>query len=91
MVLPVDYPESLAVKISTPAEYFQGTESSLDWRVKKNCDEFCYGYAISVHKSQGSQWQNLLVLDQSKVFKQDAAKHLYTAITRASEKVTVLI
>jgi exodeoxyribonuclease-5 len=91
MVLPIDYPETLAVKISTPAEYFKGEDAQLDWRIKKNCDEFCYAYAISTHKSQGSQWQHVLILDQSKVFKQDAAKHLYTAITRASEKVTVFI
>jgi exodeoxyribonuclease-5 len=91
MVKPVDYPETLAVKISTPIEYFQGSEASLDWRVRKNCDEFAFAYAISVHKSQGSQWQNLMVLDQSRVFKQDAHRHLYTAITRASDKVTVLI
>lgn len=90
-VVPVDFPDQLPVKISTPVEYFRGQERFLDWRVRKNCDEFAFGYAISVHKSQGSQWANVLILDQSKAFKEDASKHLYTAITRASDSVTVLI
>jgi len=42
-----------------------------------------------VHKSQGSQWNSVVVLDESFVFKQDAARHLYTAITRAAERVVV--
>lgn len=91
MVKPVDYPDTLAVPISTPVEYFRGEETSLDWRVRKSVDEFGYGYAISVHKSQGSQWRHVLVLDQSKVFREFAKNHLYTAITRASDKVTVYV
>lgn len=91
MVKPVDYPETLAVQISTPIEYFRGEDNQLDWRIKKNCDEFGYGWVVSVHKSQGSQWQHVLILDQSKVFKDYAKNHLYTALTRASDKVTVYV
>lgn len=91
LIKPQDYPETLAVKISTPIEYFKGEDSQLDWRIKKNCDEFGFGYAISVHKSQGSQWQHVLILDQSRVFKEYSRNHLYTGITRASDKVTIYI
>lgn len=91
MVKPVDYPDTIAVPISTPIEYYQGTDSYLDWQVKKSCDEFCYAYAISTHKSQGSQWGSVLILDQSKVFREYAKNWLYTALTRASEKVTVFV
>lgn len=87
----LDMLDSLPRQITTPMEYFNGSEASLDWRIRKNCDEFTYGYCITVHKSQGSSWQRVLIFDQSKVFKEQARKHLYTAITRASSDVTILI
>lgn len=40
--------------------------------------------------SQGSQWNNVLVLDESRAFQQYAKNHLYTAVTRACERVTVV-
>lgn len=68
--------------------YFEGREPR-PWEVRKfQC--FDFGYAITVHKAQGSSWPNVLVIDQSHVFREDARKHLYTAITRASESVTVV-
>lgn len=51
---------------------------------------FDYGYAITAHKSQGSQWPRVLVIDESRVFRESAAKWLYTAVTRAAEHVTVV-
>jgi exodeoxyribonuclease-5 len=83
--------EAVPTDILTPIEYFQGKDAYLDWRVKKSVDEFCYSYAITTHKAQGSQWPSVLIFDQSKVFKQDARKWLYTAVTRAEERITVLI
>jgi exodeoxyribonuclease-5 len=51
---------------------------------------FAFGYAITCHKSQGSQWGSVLVIDESFVFRQDRFRWLYTAITRASDRVTVV-
>jgi exodeoxyribonuclease-5 len=48
-----------------------------------------YGYAITAHKAQGSQWDRVLVVDESAVFRQDAARWLYTAVTRAAKSVVV--
>lgn len=62
-----------------------------DWRRKKNFQELTYGYALTTHKSQGSQWPNVFVADESNVFRDDWWRWLYTAITRASEKVTVFV
>lgn len=72
-----------------PKQFFMGTEETLDWRYRKGIDEFTFGDALTVHKSQGSQWNNVLVMDESGVFREHAARHLYTAITRAAERVFV--
>jgi len=79
------------VDVETPFQFFQGTEKEMDWRERKRADEFTYGYCLTVHKSQGSQWDNLLVYDESSVFREHRARHQYTACTRAAEKVTVVV
>ena len=48
-----------------------------------------FGYAITVHKSQGSEWESVLVVDESSVFRDNRERHLYTAITRASESLVL--
>lgn len=53
--------------------------------------EFAYAYAITVHKSQGSEWNKVLVMEES--FPRDKTEHarwLYTACTRAAEKLVVI-
>lgn len=91
-VASLDDPDAIIpVDVETPFQFFQGTEKELDWRERKKADEFCHGYALTVHKSQGSAWDNVLVFDESSVFRENAAKHLYTAVTRAAEKVTVVV
>lgn len=47
------------------------------------------GYCISVHKSQGSEWDKVLLFDESYLFSQPE-KWLYTAITRARKKLVIL-
>ncbi len=79
------------IKTKTPEDFFLGTEKQLDWRALRNVDQFTYGYALTVHKSQGSAWDKVVLFDESGVFREDAAKHLYTGITRAAEKLTVVI
>ncbi|MDB5177573.1 MAG: hypothetical protein JWN75_1241 [Candidatus Saccharibacteria bacterium] len=51
--------------------------------------EFDYAYAITCHKSQGSQWPSVAVFDESGVFRDNATRWLYTAITRAQESVKI--
>lgn len=70
--------------------YFQGRADKLGWWEKKDAQEFDYGYALTCHKAQGSQWDNVMVFDESWVFRQDRHRWLYTAITRAAERVTVV-
>jgi exodeoxyribonuclease-5 len=49
-----------------------------------------YGYAISCHKSQGSQFKSVYVHQDYSAKSWNSAKWFYTAITRAVEKVYVV-
>ena len=54
-------------------------------------DAFEFGYAITVHSSQGSQWESVLFMDQ-KAFDYDTQKRLeYTAITRARTQIGIVL
>ena len=68
---------------------FEGRES--EYYRKNDVQEFDFGYTLTVHKAQGSQWPRVLVFDESYVFRQNSSKWLYTAITRASEHLTVVM
>ena len=53
--------------------------------------EFAYAYAITCHKSQGSEWDKVLVLEEKFPFdKVEHARWLYTAATRASNKLVLV-
>lgn len=53
--------------------------------------EFTYGYAITGHKSQGSQWSNVLVIEEKFPFeKEEHARWLYTCCTRASSRLVLV-
>lgn len=72
-------------------EFFTGTEAEVPWQARKGTQEFTFGYAITCHKSQGSQWGNTVVFDESGAFREDADRWLYTAVTRASEQLTLVV
>lgn len=48
-----------------------------------------WAYALTTHKAQGSQWDHVLVIDESHVFRADAARWLYTGVTRAAKTVVL--
>ena len=53
--------------------------------------EFTYGYAITCHKSQGSEWNKVLVIEEGFPFsREEHARWLYTAATRAAEKLVLI-
>jgi exodeoxyribonuclease-5 len=51
-------------------------------------DTFDFGYALTVHKSQGSQWDKVVLLDEW--YGNHRNKWLYTGITRAAEQLTII-
>lgn len=53
--------------------------------------EFTLGYCITGHKSQGSEWDKVLVLEESFPFaKEEHARWLYTCCTRAAQKLVLI-
>lgn len=59
-------------------------------RSQKGIQEFDWGYVLTCHKSQGSEWDHVTVLDDSMVFGPDRDRWRYTAITRASKGLVFL-
>lgn len=77
-------------------------EKCIDWRLSYKLGkmknkigdivprEFTYGYAITCHKSQGSEWEKVFVIEEDFPFdKVEHARWLYTAATRASHKLVL--
>lgn len=50
---------------------------------------FCLGYALTVHKAQGSEWDNVLLIDEYSMY-EHRFRWLYTGITRAAKKLTII-
>ena len=93
MLLDPDEPTGKAksqAKVVTHAAFFSGEEDALSWPERRQFDEFTFGYCLTVHKAQGSQWDNVYLFDESFVFREDRQRWLYTGVTRASEKITVV-
>lgn len=55
-------------------------------------DRFDYGYALTVHKAQGSQAQSVVLFEEKSSYstEEDWRRWLYTAVTRAEEKLYIL-
>ena len=78
-------------------------QKCIDWRVAYQLGklkpkigdivpkEFAFAYAITCHKAQGSEWDKVLVVEERFPFaKEEHARWLYTAATRASEKLVII-
>ncbi len=78
------------LEVEAHTHYFEGRDESLPWWERKEAEEFDYGYAMTVHKAQGSQWDEVVLFDEAWCFRQDRDRWLYTGITRAAEQLTVV-
>ena len=52
---------------------------------------FEFAYAITCHKSQGSEFDFVIVFDESWAFGEERNRWLYTAVTRAKEKLLIIM
>lgn len=84
-----DGQEDVITEIPVSEQCF--TDDSADKR-GKDIAYFQFGYALSVHKSQGSEWPKVVIVEERmpRSLLRDHHRWIYTAITRAS-KAAVLI
>ena len=63
-------------------------------RFKSVADEpicrFEFAYAVTCHKAQGSEFDFVIIFDESWAFEEERHRWLYTAITRAKEKLLII-
>lgn len=79
-----------AAKIKLLKAAFEDIETEIPWATRKRYDEFDFGYALTVHKAQGSQWNDVVLFDESWAFRDTRERWLYTAVTRAAETLTIV-
>jgi exodeoxyribonuclease V len=79
------------IKVSVRPECFNGRIEEVDWLARKPFDEFDFGYVLTVHKSQGSQWDDVVLFDESDVFRENRGRWLYTGVTRAAKRLCVVV
>ena len=90
-LLPDDDSGMRGIKVSVRPECFTGGIEEIDWPRRKPYDEFDYGYVLTVHKAQGSQWDDVVLFDESFAFADSRERWLYTGITRAARRLTVVV
>jgi exodeoxyribonuclease-5 len=76
--------------VSINPAFFDGTAEALSPAERRRSGEFDYGYVLTVHKSQGSQWDDVMLFDESFAFREHRSRWLYTGITRAATRITVV-
>jgi exodeoxyribonuclease V len=79
------------IKVSVRPECFTGAIEQFDWPQRKPYDEFDFGYVLTVHKAQGSQWNDVVLFDESGAFPDNRERWLYTGVTRAAKRLTVVV
>lgn len=89
--------ETRKVKVFALKAHFDAYEdktalNNVKWWMQKDSHEFDFGYAITVHKSQGSQWDDVLIYDDGMFVWEPPVRRrwLYTAITRAAKNVAIV-
>lgn len=83
-----------------PSAVFYALETNLDYfepvperpaNTDGNVNHFDYGYAITCHKSQGSEWDSVVFVNNAFGDHATQRQLLYTGITRAAEKLVLAI
>jgi exodeoxyribonuclease-5 len=77
--------------ISDPTLFREHAEGRAEpSRYRRGVQLFDFGYVITCHSAQGSEWPEVTIIDDSASFREEASRWLYTAVTRASDRVTLL-
>ena len=74
--------------VTIPLVHFEPPLPSALLRGLEATTSFGFGYAMTVHKAQGSEWGNVVLIDEC--YRPEVRKAwLYTGITRAAGKLTI--
>jgi exodeoxyribonuclease-5 len=90
-VVPEEDSKRKPVRIGVLPAFFEGSDEELPYAIRRDSDEFDYGYALTVHKAQGSQWNDVVLFDESFAFRDHRSRWLYTGVTRAAERLTLVM
>ena len=80
------------VGVESWRHHFEGREEELrdmGWG-RRDYLEFDYGYALTVHKAQGSEWDDVFLVNEAWGSPSDRARWLYTGITRAGQRIRIV-
>lgn len=90
---PPDFPPVAVKALRAHFDVYHDKDAldNVKWWERADSNEFDFGYCITVHKAQGSQWDRVCVYDDKfLVWKRDERKRwLYTAITRAVDSIII--
>ncbi len=89
-IVPEEEANRKPLRVGVVPEFFLG-EEEIPYAIRRDSDEFDYGYALTVHKAQGSQWDKVVLFDESGAFREHRNRWLYTGITRAAEQLTIVL
>jgi exodeoxyribonuclease-5 len=79
-------PDGAKADVNVAVEWFKNGIA----KSRPGLQEFDYRYCLTVHKSQGSEWDSVLLINEAPIFGEDAGRWLYTGITRARERLTII-
>jgi exodeoxyribonuclease V len=90
-LIPEDDPKGSPLKVRARSECFTGGLEEIAWDDRKRYQEFDFGYVLTVHKAQGSQWDDVALFDESFAFAESRERWLYTGVTRAAKRLTLVV
>lgn len=85
-----DFPSTTPLRVQVRKECFDGRLGEVPWKELRGSQQFDFGLCLTVHKAQGSGWDNVTLFDESSAFADSRARWLYTGLTRAAERITVV-
>lgn len=87
-----DFQMTTPLDVRVREECFDGRGiGQIEWKELRGTQQFDFGYVLTVHKAQGSSWEDVLLFDESGAFSKDSRRWLYTGVTRASERITIVM
>ena len=85
-----DAPHVLFRRLDVNLDYFD-PQPGEEPHSENGLNNFDYGYAITTHKSQGSEWNHVLYIHEPFGGSDTRRQLMYTGITRASDRLLIVI